>query len=112
MLVGSTTFGTPLPHRLRKMEMSNCRRSGSNGWKRNHARGDWTPLDCLSSSASITDRSACHLFEHDIHMTTVKHRPQLIIYTELTLALTASNTLWLAPLAEIWRTRYLEMNFT
>ncbi|KAB2101748.1 hypothetical protein AG0111_0g9579 [Alternaria gaisen] len=51
-----------------------------------------------------------HLFEHDIHMTMAKHRPPLITYAELTLILPASKTLWLAPSAEIWRIRYLEMD--
>jgi|SRR5690242_18784305 len=45
-------------------------------------------------------------------MTIVKHRPPLITYAELTLALPASKTLWLAPTAEIWRTRYLETTTT
>ncbi|KAH6629612.1 C2H2 type zinc finger domain-containing protein [Boeremia exigua] len=57
-------------------------------------------------------RLAYHLFEHDIHMTMVKHRPPLISYGELTLALPASKTLWLAPTAELWRTRYLEMDIS
>ena len=39
-----------------------------------------------------------------------KHRPPLITYAELTLILPASKTLWLAPSAEIWRIRYLEMD--
>ncbi|KAJ4984578.1 C6 transcription factor [Stagonosporopsis vannaccii] len=55
-------------------------------------------------------RLAYHLFEHDIHMTIIKHRPPLITYAELSLALPASKSLWLAPTAEIWRTRYLETN--
>lgn len=45
-------------------------------------------------------------------MTIVKHRPPLITYAELTLALPASKKLWLAPTAETWRTRYLETNIT
>ncbi|KAF2629060.1 C2H2 type zinc finger domain-containing protein [Macroventuria anomochaeta] len=57
-------------------------------------------------------RLAYHLFEHDIHMTMVKHRPPLITYAELTLALPASKALWLASSAEIWRTRYLEMDIS
>lgn len=40
----------------------------------------------------------------------VKHRPPLISYAELTLALPASKTLWLAPSAEVWRTQFLEAN--
>ncbi|CAN9222169.1 unnamed protein product [Alternaria alternata] len=55
-------------------------------------------------------RLVYHLFEHDIHMTMAKHRPPLITYAELTLILPASKTLWLAPSAEIWRIRYLEMD--
>lgn len=43
-------------------------------------------------------------------MTMVKHRPPLINYAELTLALPASKALWLAPSAEVWRTRFLEEN--
>ncbi|KAH7087408.1 hypothetical protein FB567DRAFT_524983 [Paraphoma chrysanthemicola] len=57
-------------------------------------------------------RLAYHLFEHDMHMTMVKHRPPLMTYAELTLALPASRTLWLAPSAELWRMRYLETNIT
>ncbi|KAH7074454.1 C2H2 type zinc finger domain-containing protein [Paraphoma chrysanthemicola] len=57
-------------------------------------------------------RLAYHLFEHDMHMTMVKHRPPLMSYAELTLALPASRTLWLAPSAELWRIRYLETNVT
>lgn len=63
------------------------------------------------NTTNIT-RLAYHLFEHDIHMTMVKHRPPLITYAELTLALPASRTLWLAPSAEVWRTRYLDANIT
>ncbi|RYO49169.1 hypothetical protein AA0116_g12288 [Alternaria tenuissima] len=55
-------------------------------------------------------RLVYHLFEHDIHMTMAKHRPPLITYAELTLILPASKTLWLAPSAETWRIRYLEMD--
>lgn len=66
----------------------------------------------LKPSSSDLDRLAYHLFEHDIHMTMVKHRPPLISYGELTLALPASKTLWLAPTAELWRTRYLEMDIS
>lgn len=40
----------------------------------------------------------------------VKHRPPLISYAELTLALPASKALWLAPSAEIWRSKYLVAN--
>ncbi|KAF3039906.1 hypothetical protein E8E12_005699 [Didymella heteroderae] len=57
-------------------------------------------------------RLAYHLFEHDMHMTMTKHRPPLITYAELTLALPASRTLWLAPSAEIWRSRYLDMHIS
>lgn len=66
----------------------------------------------ISLMKSDSQRLAYHLFEHDIHMTMVKHRPPLITYAELTLALPSSKTLWLAPTAEIWRTRYLETNIT
>lgn len=45
-------------------------------------------------------------------MTMTKHRPPLISYAELTLALPASKTLWLAPSAEIWRSRYLDMDIS
>lgn len=45
-------------------------------------------------------------------MAMVKHRPPLISYAELTLALPASKALWLAPTAEIWRTRFLEVDVT
>ncbi|KAI4688799.1 uncharacterized protein J4E84_004729 [Alternaria hordeiaustralica] len=55
-------------------------------------------------------RLVYHLFEHDIHMTMAKHRPPLISYAELTLMLPASKTLWLAPSAETWRMRYLDMD--
>jgi hypothetical protein len=37
----------------------------------------------------------------------VKHRPPLIACAELTLPLPASKVLWLAPSAEVWKTRYL-----
>jgi hypothetical protein len=57
-------------------------------------------------------RLVYHLFEHDMHMTMVKHRPHLITYAELTLPLPASKMLWLAPSAEIWRTRYLNIGVT
>ena len=42
----------------------------------------------------------------------VKHRPPLIAYAELTLGLPASKALWLAPSAEVWRTRYLDTSIT
>ncbi|KAF2656918.1 hypothetical protein K491DRAFT_355856 [Lophiostoma macrostomum CBS 122681] len=57
-------------------------------------------------------RLAYHLFEHDMHMTMVKHRPSLISYAELTLPLPASRTLWLAASAEMWRSRYLDMEIS
>lgn len=63
-------------------------------------------------SSANAYRLAYHLFEHDMQMTMTKHRPPLISYAELTLALPASKTLWLAPSAEIWRARYLETNIT
>jgi hypothetical protein len=85
--------------------------NGSSGWSRNHTKGISNPVDCLYS-ASDTDRLAYHLFEHDIHMTMAKHRPPLITYAELTVVLPASKKLWLAPSAEIWRTRYLEMDIS
>lgn len=47
-----------------------------------------------------------------MQMTMTKYCPPLISYAELTLALPASKTLWLAPSAEIWRARYLEGNIT
>lgn len=47
-----------------------------------------------------------------MHMTLTKHRPPLITYAELTLALPASRSLWLAPSAEIWRSRYLDMDIS
>lgn len=47
-----------------------------------------------------------------MQMAMVKHRPPLITYAELTLAIPASKTLWLAPTAELWKSRYLEMNIT
>lgn len=59
---------------------------------------------------SNTNRLAYHVFEHDIHMTMVKQRPPLITYAELTLSLPTTRNLWLAPTAEIWKTRYLEMD--
>lgn len=62
--------------------------------------------------AANVGRLAYHLYEHDMHMTMVKHRPPLITYAELTLALPASKALWLAPTAQIWRSRYLEMQIT
>lgn len=83
--------------------------SGSSGWSKNLTRGMADTVDSLYST-SDTDRLVYHLFEHDIHMTMAKHRPPLISYAELTLMLPASKTLWLAPSAETWRMRYLDIN--
>jgi hypothetical protein len=63
-------------------------------------------------SAADVHRLVYHLFEHDMQMAMVKHRPPLITYAELTLAIPASKTLWLAPTAELWKSRYFEMNIT
>jgi hypothetical protein len=37
----------------------------------------------------------------------VKHRQPLLSYAEISLSLPAPRSLWLAPSAETWRTRYL-----
>ncbi|KAH7559035.1 hypothetical protein BM1_03972 [Bipolaris maydis] len=54
-------------------------------------------------------RLVYHLFEHDIYMTMVNHRQPLLSYAELTLPLPASESLWLAPSAEVWKARMLNM---
>ncbi|EDU44696.1 hypothetical protein PtrSN002B_003714 [Pyrenophora tritici-repentis] len=52
-------------------------------------------------------RLVYHLFEHDIYMTMVNQRQPLLSYAELTLPLPASETLWLAPSAAVWKARIL-----
>ncbi|KAH6099556.1 hypothetical protein HBI69_229430 [Parastagonospora nodorum] len=52
-------------------------------------------------------RLVYHLFEHDIYMTVINHRQPLISCAELTLPLPASEILWLAPSAVIWKARIL-----
>jgi hypothetical protein len=69
-------------------------------------------LTQLLLSAADVHRLVYHLFEHDMQMAMVKHRPPLITYAELTLAIPASKTLWLAPTAELWKSRHLEINIT
>jgi hypothetical protein len=59
-------------------------------------------------SGYLQDRLVYHLFEHDMHMTMVKHRPPLITYAELTLPLPSSKLLWLAASARIWRAQYFD----
>jgi hypothetical protein len=54
-------------------------------------------------------RLACHLFEHDIDMTMVKHRNPSHSYSEMSFPLPCSRWLWLAPSAEVWRSRMLSM---
>jgi hypothetical protein len=54
-------------------------------------------------------RLVYHLFEHDIYMTMVNHRQPLLSYAELTLPIPASESLWLAPSATIWRARASDM---
>ncbi|EUC31551.1 hypothetical protein COCCADRAFT_100993 [Bipolaris zeicola 26-R-13] len=54
-------------------------------------------------------RLVYHLFEHDIYMTMVNHRQPLLSYAELTLPLPASESLWLAPSAEVWKARMMNM---
>lgn len=54
-------------------------------------------------------RLACHLFEHDIDMAMVKHRNPLHSYSEMSLPLPCSRWLWLAPSAEVWRSRMLSL---
>jgi hypothetical protein len=53
-------------------------------------------------------RLVYHLFEHDIYMTMVNHRQPLLSYAELTLSLPASESLWLAPSATLWRARVMD----
>jgi hypothetical protein len=60
----------------------------------------------------LQNRLVYHLFEHDMHMTMVKHRPPLITYAELTLPLPFSKLLWLASSAQIWREQYLDTETT
>jgi hypothetical protein len=91
------------------MTTRNYIQSGSSGWSKNHTRGITNIMGILYSVPNI-GRLIYHLFEHDIHMTMAKHRPPLVSYAELTLMLPASKALWLAPSAETWRMRYLEMN--
>lgn len=52
-------------------------------------------------------RLVYHLFEHDIYMTMINHRQPLLSYAELALPLPASESLWLAPTAAIWKERIL-----
>jgi hypothetical protein len=63
-------------------------------------------MHCCSSCSQ--NRLVYHLFEHDMHMTMVKHRPPLITSAELTLPLPSSKLIWLASLAQIWRVQYLD----
>ncbi|KAL5378465.1 hypothetical protein DPSP01_009048 [Paraphaeosphaeria sporulosa] len=55
-------------------------------------------------------RLACHLFEHDMDMAMVKHRNPLHSYSEMSFPLPFSRSLWLAPSAEVWRSRMLSMS--
>ncbi|EOA91112.1 uncharacterized protein SETTUDRAFT_158575 [Exserohilum turcica Et28A] len=52
-------------------------------------------------------RLVYHLFEHDIYMTMVNYRQPLLSYAELTLPLPASEPLWLAPSAAVWKARIM-----
>jgi hypothetical protein len=54
-------------------------------------------------------RLVYHLLEHDIYMTMINHRQPLISYAEITAPIPASKLLWLAPSAEIWRKRMLDV---
>ena len=109
MPAGLITSAIPQLHHLPRIATRNYRQNGSGGWSKNHTRGTTNESHPVYS-VSNSDRLVYHLFEHDIHMTMAKHRPPLITYAELTLILPASKTLWLAPSAEIWRIRYLEVN--
>ncbi|KAH8626860.1 hypothetical protein IG631_18878 [Alternaria alternata] len=106
---GLITSAIPQLHHLPGIATRNYRQNGSDGWSKNHTRGTTNESHPVCS-VSNPDRLVYHLFEHDIHMTMAKHRPPLITYAELTLILPASKTLWLAPSAEMWRIRYLEMD--
>lgn len=63
---------------------------------------DWVEIESYK-------RLACHLFEHDLVMTMVKHRNPLHSYSEMSFPLPCSRSLWLAPNAQVWRSRMLGM---
>ena len=70
----------------------------------NHISGTWNQSNFeLSNVCSLV----YHLFEHDLSMTLVKHRNPLLSFSEVSVPLPSPRSLWLAPSAAAWRTRWL-----
>jgi hypothetical protein len=81
--------------------------SGDGGSNRNHINGQREVHLALREANNVISL-VYHLFEHDMNMTFVRYRQPILSYAEMTLPFPASRSLWLAPSAEIWRTRYLD----
>jgi hypothetical protein len=75
--------------------------------RESRSKGEYLRLSQTQQSLMDYERLALHVFTHDVFASVGLQKPPLILFTELRFGLPASEELWLASSALLWREKYL-----